>query len=62
MLMNSQGKQVRVAPHVRGHDSKGRPDRNGIAILAPLRELHVPSTGHKDRGLFKLETRAKVKQ
>ena len=30
-------------------------------ILAPLREVLVPSAGHKDGKLFKLETRVKVR-
>lgn len=61
MLMNQQGKVVSVAPNMHGHDKKGNPNWNAIAVLAPLSEVLEPST-MKCGDMFRLSTRAKLKQ
>lgn len=61
MLIDPNGKIVQVGHNVRGHSVKGEPNWHAIAVLAPLRELHVPST-NKCGDMFKLSTRARMVQ
>lgn len=58
MLRNNQGRVVNVG-HLPTRTPKEQAHRANI--LAPLREVLVPTAGHKDGKLFKLETRAKVR-
>jgi len=58
MLINSQGVQVQVAPNIHGHTVKGAPNRDAIAVLAPLREVLEPTTT-KCGDMFKFGTRAR---
>ena len=62
MLFNSKGKVVHVQRGVQGHTPKGQPRWHDIAVLAPLREVLVPTAGHRDGKLFKLGTRARMVQ
>lgn len=60
MLIDKQGKTVNVPRGVQGHTPKGQPRWPDIAVLAPLREILVPSQKSSGK-LFRLGERAVLK-